>query len=252
MRQLLPALFTIFILVMSLNTWSCKHDPTMPEDSMTPVDTMDIDTIDNPVDTSDITPCDSNTVYFNQQVLPILKSNCAFSACHDAASAQGEVILDNYNQVVATAGVEPFDLQGSDLYEAITEDDEDKRMPPIPRSPLTPEQIQIISAWILQGAENEECDPDAEACDTDNVSFVNDLQPILNNTCVGCHSGSAPAGGIILGDYDGVKVVVDDGRLLGAINWESGFSSMPQGGEQLSDCVIDQFTAWINDGALNN
>lgn len=252
MRQLLPALFTIFTLVMSLSTWSCKHDPTMPDEDMTPVDTMDVDTIDNPVDTTDFTPCDSNTVYFNLQVLPILQSNCAFSGCHDAASAQDGVVLESYSQVVNTADVEPFDLQGSDLYEVITEDDIDKRMPPVPNAALTAEQIQIISQWILQGAENEECDPDAGGCNTDNVSFANDLQPVLTNTCVGCHSGAAPSGGISLNSYTGVKQVVDNGRLLGAINWEAGFSSMPQGGDQLSDCVIDQFTAWINDGAPNN
>jgi uncharacterized membrane protein len=225
----------------------------MPEDDMMPIDTTGVDTTDNPVDTTGMgTPCDSNTVYFSKQILPILQSNCAFSGCHDAASAQDGVILESYEQVIQTADVRPFDLNGSDLYEVITEDDEDKRMPPPPNARLTSGQIQLIAQWILQGAENLDCDENAGECDTENMSFSTNIQPVITNNCLGCHSGGAPSGGINLSSYSGVKAVADNGRLLGAIKREPGFSPMPQGGDQLSPCTIDQFTAWIMDGAPNN
>jgi len=220
---------------------------------MMPTDTTDVDTTDNPVDTTDMgTPCDSNTIYFNQQILPILQSNCAFSGCHDAATAQDGVILESYEQVMQTADVRPFDLSGSDLYEVITEDDEDKRMPPPPNARLTSGQVQLISQWILQGAENLECDEDAQGCDTENRSFAAHIQPVITNNCLGCHSGGAPSGGINLSTYAGVKTVADNGRLLGAIRREAGFSPMPQGAAQLPQCTIDQFAAWVADGAPNN
>lgn len=253
MQNALPISFIAFMLVMSFSTYSCKHDPTMPEEDMTPVDTTGVDTTDNPVDTTVMgMPCDSTKVYFQQQILPILQSNCAFSGCHDAATAQDGVILESYEQVMQTADVRPFDLSGSDLYEVISEDDEDKRMPPPPNARLNSGQIQLIAQWILQGAEDLECDEDAEGCDTENVSFMADIQPVITNNCLGCHSGGAPSGGINLSTHSSVKTVADNGRLMGAIRHESGFTPMPQGADQLPQCTIDQFAAWVADGAPNN
>lgn len=253
MQKILPLAFLLFALAMSLSTYSCKHDPTMPAEDIMPVDTTATDTTGNPVDTTDMgTPCDSNTVYFNQQILPILQSNCAFSGCHDAATAQDGVVLESYEQVMQTADVRPFDLSGSDLYEAITEDDEDERMPPPPNTPLNDAQIQLISRWISQGAKDLECDPNAGGCNTENRSFAADIQPVITNNCLGCHSGGAPSGGINLSTYAGVKAVADSGQLLGAIRREAGFSPMPQGAAPLPQCTIDQFAAWVADGAPNN
>jgi hypothetical protein len=64
-----------------------------------------------------------------------------------------DVILtaDNYNGVVDDDEVEPFDLDGSKLWERVTDPDPDKRMP-FGMAPLTSEQLGIISGWILDGA----------------------------------------------------------------------------------------------------
>ena len=254
----------ILFLLISCAAWaimsthsSCTHDTLiMSDDEMMPVDTteMPIDTTEMPVDTSDMTgtPCDPEVVYFATDVLPILISNCAFSGCHSAASAQDGVILTDYANVIETADVEAFDLGDSELYEVITEDDADDIMPPPPNNPLTQAQIQTISAWILQGAQNLTCDPDAEGCDTENVSFAATIQPVLQSNCTGCHGGGSPSAGIDLTGYAGVKTVADDGRLYGSIAWQPGFSPMPQGGAQLSECAIAQFESWIEAGALNN
>ena len=91
-------------------------------------------------------------------------------------------------------------------------------------------------------------------CDTTNVTFIKDVQPIMNQSCAfsGCHQGSVPAAGINLSNYAGVKIVVDNGGLLGSINHNAGFSPMPKGGVKLSTCEISKINAWINKGALNN
>src|SRR5689334_5881853 len=39
------------------------------------------------------TPCDADSVYFANTVLPLFISNCAKSGCHDAASHQEGIIL---------------------------------------------------------------------------------------------------------------------------------------------------------------
>jgi hypothetical protein len=90
-------------------------------------------------------------------------------------------------------------------------------------------------------------------CDTTVVSFATDLKPILNAKCntAGCHN-SASTTGYDLTTYDGVKAVADNGRLLGSINWTTGFSAMPKSLPKLSDCEISKFTRWVNQGKLNN
>lgn len=237
----------IFLMVM-IQFNACKHDPFLANDDMMPIDTTD-----NPIDTTEVgDPCDPDKIYFDLQIQPILTSNCAFSGCHDAASAQNGVILTSYEQVIQTADVRAFDLEGSDLYEVITDSDPDDRMPPAPRSRLSNDQINLIATWILQGAEDLECDPDAGGCATENVSYSMTIAPILQNTCLGCHSGNPPSGGIDLTTHAGVRTVALNGRLVGAVSHDPAYSAMPQGGQKLSDCKIDQIRAWVDAGAPNN
>ena len=252
MKRILNISIVFFLIVLALQNWSCEHNMVIPvDDDMMPVDTMPIDTM--PIDTTPVgEPCDPQVIYFNQDVLPILNSNCAFSGCHDAASAEDGVILESYEDVINTADVEPFNLDDSEIYEVLVDDDIDERMPPAPTNPLSSEQIQIIAQWILQGGENLECDPTLSACDSTEVSFSNDIQPIIASHCQGCHSGATPSGGIDLSSYSGVKSVADNGTLIGAISWEQGFEQMPQGGDQLPDCEIAIVKGWIDEGALDN
>ena len=194
--------------------------------------------------------CSPDTVYFQQQVLPIFISNCAISGCHDAASRQEGVVLTDYNNIMRTGDVRPFNPNSSEIWEKITDNDPSDRMPPPPKPPLSQEQKDLIRKWILQRAQNNSCS--ASACDSTSVTFNSTIKTTINNKCIGCHSGAAPQGGINLTTYAGVKGKVDDGRLWGAINHFPGFSPMPKGGTKLSDCEIRQFRKWIDAGAPNN
>jgi len=246
----------IILLLISMN--ACMHDPVFMEDDDggMPIDTMMIDTMPvdtmNPVDTT--TPCDPNLIYFNTEVLPILKANCAQSGCHNSVTAQDGIVLENYADLISSDVVRPFDLGDSDLFEVLTESDPDDRMPPPPANRLASDQINIIAEWILQGADNLMCESDTSSggCDTDNVSYTIDLVPVINIGCRSCHSGATPAGGIDLSTHSGVQNVGLNGRLIGAIDHQSGFSAMPQGGEKLDVCTIDKFKAWVAAGAPNN
>lgn len=232
---------------------ACEHEPLPPVDP-DPIDTMGMDTMD--VDTMDEDtmgiPCDPDVVYFDRDLLPILKSNCAKSGCHDAITHQEDIILDNFENVMASGIVKPFDLNGSDMYEVITETDPDKRMPEPPNQKLTAEQITLISKWILQGAKDLTCDEMAGQCDTTNITYSGFVAPLLTTYCVGCHSGGAPSGNIVLNSHAGVQAVALNGRLIGAITWANGFQQMPRGSGKLSDCNIQKIKAWISNGALNN
>lgn len=252
----LPLSIICFALLSGVG--ACKHEPFQSDDDITPIDTTGNNPVDttgnNPVDTSGANgTCDTNVIYFQLQVLPILRSNCAISGCHDAITAEENIILDSYANVLATGGVKAGKPLDSEMYEKITEDKEDKRMPPAPRERLTSAQIKLIGDWISQGAKDLACEPaTGNACNTDNVSFSMTVRPVIVNTCQGCHSGSAPSGGVNLSTYENIKAVAQSGRLLGAISWQSGFVQMPQGGSKLPPCTIDQIASWINAGAPNN
>ncbi|MDA3944833.1 MAG: hypothetical protein PF694_14985 [Bacteroidetes bacterium] len=98
----------------------------------------------------------------------------------------------------------------------------------------------------------EDLYPDnGESCNTENVSFSQTIEPLVNNNCLSCHSTTNTSGGVRLDSHSAIAEAATNGRLLGAIRHEAGFSAMPQGGK-LPDCAISQFEAWASQGALNN
>lgn len=186
---------------------------------------------------------------FERDILPIFISNCAKAGCHDAASAQEGFVFTSY-QTITSKEFEPGDLDDTELYEKITENDPDKIMPPPPNAPLSSTQKALIRSWILRGAPNTTgCAPN---CDSNNFAFAAGIQPLLNQYCTGCHSGAAPSGGVTLNNYSGVSTVANNGKLLGVIRHQPGFPPMPQGGNQLSACQIRQVEKWVAAGAPNN
>jgi hypothetical protein len=187
--------------------------------------------------------CDPNTVYYVNQIQPLLNSSCAYSGCHDAITHKDGVDLSTYDKVMNTGEVEAGNPKDSELYEEI----EEGEMPPNGSMALT--QQQLIYKWILQGAKNNEC---VSPCDTSNVTFAQTIKPILDNNCVGCHGGTAPQGGISLHNYSAVRVEALNGRLLGSVNHQTGYYPMPKDAAKLSDCNINQIKIWIDEGIQNN
>jgi len=90
------------------------------------------------------------------------------------------------------------------------------------------------------------------ACELENVSFQQDIKPILASHCLVCHSSAANLGNVSLQDYEDVKVYGENGRLLGSIRHDIGYSPMPQGGSKLNSCSIDKIQAWILNDMPNN
>ncbi len=110
----------------------------------------------------------------------------------------------------------------------------------------------LISLSSCYKDNEEELYPDnGSSCSTENVSFSQVIEPIINNNCVSCHSGVGASGGVRLDGHQNIADAAVNGRLLGAIRHDAGFSAMPKGGK-LTDCEIQQFEAWTTQGALNN
>ena len=233
----------LLIALATLILWSCEHEPLPPRVPLNP---------SQPVDTSgsEEIVCDPDTIYFKQIILPLLNSNCSVIGCHDPITAQNDIILSDYQNIMSTAEVVPFQPEESNIIQVLFLTDPEESMPPPDNTPLTIAQKNLLIEWINQGALNNSCEP--TACDTTDVSFTQNIFPIISGNCTGCHSGTDPSGGISLTDYTEIRNQSLNGELLNAIKWNGLAENMPKNSDQLSDCKIDIIEAWINNGAPNN
>jgi len=91
-----------------------------------------------------------------------------------------------------------------------------------------------------------------KSCDPVNVSYTNDVLPIITSRCYSCHDRENKTGGVDLEGYDQLKKYASKGDLVGVITHASGYPPMPAGGSKLSKCNIQTIQKWIDEGTLNN
>ncbi|MBK8444458.1 MAG: hypothetical protein IPL35_14045 [Sphingobacteriales bacterium] len=89
-------------------------------------------------------------------------------------------------------------------------------------------------------------------CYSDTASYSTHVAPVLATNCYGCHAQNLALGNIVVDSYATVKALVDNGKLKGSVNHESGFSVMPPSGQKLGSCDLEKINDWIAGGALNN
>lgn len=225
----------LVLIAVLLIADACTHEPVLSE--VNP----------GPDDPGPITPgCTSDgKVCFESNVLPIFKSSCAQSGCHDLQTHEEGYILDSYTNIMRK-GVEAGDANESKLYKVLFESGED-RMPP--DGTLSQAQKDSIALWINQGALNTtDCNC---YCDPAKFTFGAVIQPIISNSCVGCHNPGNLGGSIDLSTFADIKVQAENGKLVGSVSHADTYKPMPQGGK-LSSCEIDQIKSWVNAGAPNN
>ena len=123
------------------------------------------------------------------------------------------------------------------------------------RKLITMKRTTLFIVTLMLGlysctSDNQEEFYDSAKCDTSKVTFSATVDPIIANNCKSCHSVGS-SNGVTLVAYSDIKKLVDNGRLMGSIKHQAGYSPMPQGGK-LDDCTIAKLDAWINDGALDD
>jgi len=117
--------------------------------------------------------------------------------------------------------------------------------------------ILIFISWTLSACfydVEEELYP-VSNCDTNSISFNNDILPIFIRSCFSCHNASAaPVFGnnIMLDTHAKILVYVNNNRLLGTVRHDAGFPAMPQSGAKLPSCDIAKMEKWVADGSPNN
>jgi hypothetical protein len=183
---------------------------------------------------------------FARDILPVLVSKCASTGCHDALSQREGYIFTSYTTTMNA--VIPRNPGGSKLYNVISSSSGENKMPPAGSKQLVVAEIDSIRKWISYGALNETC---GEVCDTINpVTFSGTIWPVIQTSCTGCHSGTAPSGNVSLGTYSNVATVASSGLLIKSLKGTS-VTKMPPAG-YFSACKIRQFEIWVNNGFLNN
>lgn len=90
-------------------------------------------------------------------------------------------------------------------------------------------------------------------CDTTNVSYSNQVVPILQNNCYQCHQGPGASSGVDFSNYGAFKGwAASTPYVIGDLTAAPGFTPMPYGMPRLSDCDINTIIAWIHQGTSNN
>ena len=182
-------------------------------------------------------------ICFAENVLPVFVSNCA--GCHGGGSGSNTRDYTNYDGIMRDV-VAGHPLR-SKAYTSVKGNN--PSMPPASHNKLTSQQVFIIKAWISMGAPNSS---NCSSCDTSKYKFAADIQPILNNWCVSCHTSGNAGGGYDLSNYNGVNAGAVNGKLMGSIKHSAGYIPMPQNSPQLSACDIAKIQNWVNAGHPNN
>ena len=211
-----------------LLTIGCKHEPLYPLSNLA-ADSLRFKSIS----------CNQDSAYFYNDIGPLIISNCAIKGCHDGNSGNNPT-LTNYANIVKS--VVPGQMDQSKLYKSLITTG-DNQMPLAPMAPFSAAQLLLVGKWIQQGAQNNGCSAGTGNCNLTNVTFPVTVLPILQTSCLQCHStaNAASAGaGYKLETLTDFTTVAKTGLLMNSINQIGGISPMPKGGTKLSVCNISK------------
>ena len=230
--------YSLLLIIIALFLFfGCRHELPLPQNSSTGGSNQP-----PPTNVS----CSPDSVYFVNEIQPIISSNCTMSGCHDNISHADGVNLTTYAGILKY--VVPGNASNSKLYNVIIRTD-GERMPPPPMAALSQGQRDKIIKWINQGAKNNIC---ISSCDSNFFTYSGAVKITMQNKCVGCHNPTSLGGNIDLSTYTGVKTAAQNGKLYGSVAHQPGYSPMPKNSAKLTDCEIRQIQKWIAAGSLNN
>jgi hypothetical protein len=81
---------------------------------------------------------------------------------------------------------------------------------------------------------------------SDTISFVNDVLPIIQNNCTGCHNNS---NGYTFTNHQNISS--NYAAIIGSMQG-LGYQLMPKGLPAIPDSVIQKIQCWVNQGMKNN
>lgn len=105
----------------------------------------------------------------------------------------------------------------------------------------------FLSGILLGGCTTDSVSDLTEIATNENVSYLNDVKPIIDNNCIRCHGNPTNNGApMSLTTYENVRTAVLN-NLIDRISRAEGTSgAMPLGGPRLSQNQINTIIAWQN------
>ncbi len=168
------------------------------------------------VDTSKLPLPAARKVDFEKEIYPIFVDKCV--SCHGPQKQKGKYRIDT-KEFALKAGKDgaliiPGSSEKSPLVHMVAGLIDEGLMPPPSDKPgesvpLTKEQIGLLRAWIDQGAIWPEGTLKVTAKE---LTFANDIAPVLKTACVECHGEAKQAG-----DFraDSLAAVLKGGKTYG-------------------------------------
>ncbi|MFM8242861.1 MAG: hypothetical protein ACKN86_08665 [Crocinitomicaceae bacterium] len=81
---------------------------------------------------------------------------------------------------------------------------------------------------------------------SDTVSFNNEILPLIQNNCTGCHTNQ---NGYTFTNH--ANISFHSTAIIGSMR-NNGYQLMPKGGPALIDSIIQRMECWVKQGKLNN
>jgi len=103
--------------------------------------------------------------------------------------------------------------------------------------------VVLFPFILFSGCENnveENSEDNPVDCTEVETYYTENVAPILESNCTGCHSGPTPTAGLSLDSYSNVRAAIKTGDVLDRVNRNSGDGGfMPNGGTKLSDANLE-------------
>ena len=115
----------------------------------------------------------------------------------------------------------------------------------------------LFLPFLIASCTYESREPvEPEPCDTEQVSYSNRVDGILEQHCGSCHRNGSRSGGIVLDSYEDVALLTEPNEpeaslLYGVVSHTFG-KPMPNNSPKIPECDIQKIRAWIADGAKND
>jgi mono/diheme cytochrome c family protein len=117
-----------------------------------------------------------------------------------------------------------------------------------------------LLASIILGACGKQTSAEAPAdVPVGEVSFADDVLPIIESRCVKCHGGDKIEEGLLMRTYDEIMAGSENGPIVVPGDIEGSLmvelvtaKEMPKKGPKLTPPQIQIITNWVADGAPNN
>ena len=122
-------------------------------------------------------------VDYQSEIQPIFDNNCG--GCHLGNSSSGGLSLISYDNLMSSGVVVPGDHQSSSLYDRIVRPESAQGDMP-PTGSLLQNEIDLIAAWIDEGALPEESTVVAGCMDPNAITCDDDIDPLYFPECDTC------------------------------------------------------------------